>query len=231
MTARDDHAARVLAGVPEHESWRLMFDEIDYLRRLLCGPAYAGKTSNDRSARRRAKDLAQLFDDAANQIQSCVNHLNTERNTVNAWPASTMGDGGSRSTGSTSRPLAAVLAVASIEANLRQVDDDLDALESVAKSVLRICRRTLGVRAPVEMPRCSANPDFEGYSIPLADGGWRDVECDGTARSSATYSLCDRCRKRFERFRDRTEPLVEFDSESWVGDDGVAHSRPVRGAA
>lgn len=156
-----------------------------------------------KTERRRALDVARLLESVAEQIQACVEHLNHERNIVNAWPASTaMGEGG-KSKGSVSRPVeSAVCAVDTIEDHLRQIGFDLVGIESYAASILRIVHKSLMIRTPDDnKPRCWAG-ELAGYELARIDGGWSFPDCTGYPRSGDS-GPCARCYQAHIRYRAR----------------------------
>jgi len=120
--------------------------------------------------------------------------------------------------------------------HMYQINDCLDAIESINRELNRLCNKALGTRIAHTVERCYADPGMAGYLVPLEDGGWHDPTCQEASRS-ASGGLCDKHRKAAERWRERHEmkPLtderpVTYDSVvRYVND--VAIIRPIRGAA
>lgn len=107
-----------------------------------------------------------------------------------------------------------------------------DALDSIEQSVTGIGKASTGaIVIRIGTDRCSANPDLTGYKITLAAGGWHDPLCRNIPRSAAG-GLCDACRNRLARYRERNglkpatdDRVVDIDSHVALVD-GVAIIRP-----
>lgn len=98
-----------------------------------------------------------------------------------------------------------------LQANRAQIFDDLNALEELTNSLLKVARYTQGIRGPsTEKPRCDTR-HLDGYLLARDDGGWSDPTCRDVPRSGQK-GPCDACYKRHTRWR-RLNGKKPLDSE------------------
>lgn len=135
----------------------------------------------------------------------------------------------------------AVFARHQLENQREQIRDDVTAIVRILESCYRTCDHIIATRLPPPKPMekglCYADPGKAGYMVPLADGGWHDPTCNNLSRTFKP-GPCDRCAKAEQRWRAKAEqkPLVDdrpvtHDSLTFTTDNGVAHTRPIQGAA
>ncbi len=185
---------------------------------------------------RQAISTARLLEYGAPQIANALNHAALELAHADSYPATTLGDGGSRG----NNPLTATEAAANkrwdIRADIAQIHDDLDAIDQLVKSLLAVCAHTLRTRTPTPTPtnggkpRCYTDPGLAGYLTPRTEGGWSDPACTNIPRNGIT-GMCDSCRKRCQRWRqqnnqpDLDTPTPNDDTTTVNIINGVAHTR------
>lgn len=152
--------------------------------------------------------LARIMEILATRSAEALEHLTNERLMVDSWPAATMGDGGSRSSDTTSSAERAAMLSTKIDGDISQIIDDMTALASLAASALVVVDRALGFRVPREeresdVKLCSASGrdgHLNEYVPHSRDprNGWADPTC---IMPAARGALCEACYVRERRWR------------------------------
>ncbi len=153
--------------------------------------------------------LARLMEILATKSAEALEHLAHERLAIDSWPATTMGNGGSRSADRTTPVERAALAVTDIDAKMAQIIDDMRAVASVASSAMVVINDALGYRVPAserktsEVRLCDCS-ERDGAKLPYTphsrepNNGWSDPTCRMPAARGA---LCEACYVRERRWR------------------------------
>ncbi len=153
--------------------------------------------------------LARLMEILASKSAEALEHLAHERLAIDSWPATTMGNGGSRSADRTTPVERAALAVTDIDAKMAQIIDDMRAVASVASSAMVVINDALGYRVPASERKTSdvrlCNPSGrEGHLVEYTpysrdpQNGWADPTC---VMPAARGALCEACYVRERRWR------------------------------
>jgi hypothetical protein len=180
--------------------------------------------------------LAQGLDNIATKVHNTFEHIAHELHHADGRPAGTMGDGGSRATDSTTIVERTVITRTTLTNHLTQLDDDMTAIDNIIRSMHHTCDQALRTRTPdkqADRGLCHADPGYAGYLTPLAEGGWFSPTCTNLSRTIKP-GLCESCRSRLDRYRERAElkPAddernIHHDSQTFITDHGVAHTRPI----
>lgn len=181
--------------------------------------------------------LQQLLDILTPLVPNAKDHISREFVISDGIAAQSLNDG-SRSSDSTSTVERTIAIRAELLEQMYQINDDLDTVEKILESCIRTCRKAITTRTPTpEQPRCYIDPGLAGYDTPLSDGGFHDPTCTNFSRTRKP-APCNTCRVRIDRYRARHDekPLaddrhIEHDSIVDITTAGVAHARPIRGAA
>lgn len=91
-----------------------------------------------------------------------------------------------------------------LTSNSAQIRVDITSLSTLLTSLAKVCDKTLGIRIPIDVPRCDGRT-FAGSDVPWVphsrdpDNGWYDPTCIEAADASG---LSPRCRVRERRWRE-----------------------------
>jgi hypothetical protein len=139
-------------------------------------------------------------------VTAALEHVAREERVTDGYPATASGNGAT--CGTATAELTSVERAADARYRLRsireEIRDDLLALELRADALGKLCRETLGYRAPA--PALCDGRSFAGAELPWTPhshdprNGWHDAACRDAADDSG---LCPKCRVRERRWRDR----------------------------
>lgn len=186
---------------------------------------------------KQAMDLARRIEFNAPNIQNALDHIADEIAWADSHPTATLSDGGSRGNQELNSVEAAVERRWQLAADRAQILDDLKALDDIFTSMMKVVRFTQGVRLKVDESRCYTDPGLEGYLLSIEEGGWSNPACTNKPRTGKG-GLCDPCRQRLDRYRQRRdlkvladERDIDYPSTVYIDEQGVAHTRLIQGAA
>jgi hypothetical protein len=139
----------------------------------------------------RTLQAAHTLEALAPDVTLALTHLNRERSICDGYP--TRGDGTGRGTADASTTEAEALASEHYTAKADLIRQTLDTITRNIELLGRVTQRSIGVRAPIAVPRCRDNQMGRQGAIE-----WGDPTCENLPDKAG---LCSACYQRERRWR------------------------------